>query len=85
MAEEFPELIFIQEVGMSDVELPIYEVVIGKESKIPEEVRKQKKVVSMIINGIHPGEPDGVDASMCSLKNYSRTRNILICLITRPL
>ena len=68
MAEEFPELIFIQEVGMSDVELPIYEVVIGKESKIPEEVRKQKKVVSMIINGIHPGEPDGVDASMLLTK-----------------
>jgi len=47
---------------------------------------KQKKVVILINNGIHPGEPDGVDASMMFLRDLARGKikcppNIAIAVI----
>ncbi len=47
---------------------------------------KQKKVVILINNGIHPGEPDGVDASMMFLRDLARGKikcppNVAIAVI----
>ncbi|MFM1931468.1 MAG: hypothetical protein RL226_771 [Bacteroidota bacterium] len=51
------------EVGQSDVGLPIHVLLIdGEGAKSPETIRADKPVW-MINNGIHPGEPCGVDAS----------------------
>src|SRR5258706_7586238 len=47
---------------------------------------KQRKVVILINNGIHPGEPDGIDASMMLLRDLATGKikapqNVVIAVI----
>jgi hypothetical protein len=60
----------IREMGMSDAGYP-YHVVLFSNDGIydPEAWHRQGKVVILINNGIHPGEPDGVDASMLLIRD----------------
>lgn len=50
----------------TDAGLPMHLVVISGDGKSfhPAQMRKQEKLILLINNGIHPGEPCGVDASM---------------------
>ena len=51
--------------GPSDVSFPIHIVVIDKDGLIhPKDIRNKKRSIILINNGIHPGEPEGIDASM---------------------
>jgi hypothetical protein len=62
--KEYPELKLL-EYGKTDVGKPIHVLVINPEKEFnPEKIRKQNKRVFLIQNGIHPGEPEGIDASM---------------------
>lgn len=62
--KEFSEAKLL-EYGRTDVGKPLHLLVIsqGKEFR-PEKIREQNKRVLLIQNGIHPGEPEGIDASM---------------------
>lgn len=52
-------------MGATDAGYSLHLVLISADGKInPAEWYKQGKVIIMINNGIHPGEPDGIDASM---------------------
>jgi hypothetical protein len=42
----------------------------------PQQLRQQGKAILLINNGIHPGEPDGIDASMMLLRNITRDRKL---------
>jgi hypothetical protein len=42
----------------------------------PEEIRKQGKAVLLVNNAIHPGEPDGVDASMMLLRDLAGDKKL---------
>ncbi len=67
--EKSSKLVKVIEAGASDVGYPIYTVILsGKQEFSPEKTRKSGKAVLLINNGIHPGEPDGVDASMLFAK-----------------
>jgi hypothetical protein len=69
MLEKNSKLIKITESGPSDVSYPIHTVVIGNNKDLdPERTRKAGKAVLFILNGIHPGEPDGIDATMLFVK-----------------
>ncbi len=48
----------------TDSGFPLHEVVISLDAKTPEEARKKGKTILFLNNGIHPGEPEGIDASM---------------------
>jgi len=53
------------EAGETDIGRPLHIVVVSKDGYFtPEEAHKNGKVVVFINNGIHPGEPDGIDACM---------------------
>ena len=53
------------EIGFSDAGYPIHEVIFSSDGTFTaEEARDRKKKVLYINNGIHAGEPCGVDASM---------------------
>ena len=55
----------IVESGASDIDEPIHTVIISTSNvKNYEDCKKQNKLIILINNGIHPGEPDGIDASM---------------------
>jgi Carbohydrate esterase 2 N-terminal/Zinc carboxypeptidase len=79
----------IREMGMSDAGYP-YQVVLysGDGQTDPNSWHKNHKVVILINNGIHPGEPDGVDASMMLLRDLVAKKIVLpdnIALAVIPL
>ncbi len=62
--KKYPE-IKMREYGKTDVGKPLHLVIISPEKVFePDKIRKQNKGILFIQNGIHPGEPEGIDASM---------------------
>src|SRR5689334_17200881 len=60
----------VREMGAADAGYPLHLVLISNDGKFdPAAWHKQKKVVILINNGIHPGEPDGIDASMMLVRD----------------
>ena len=52
-------------MGMSDAGYPLHLVVVANNGDHNfDNIRKNNKRVILVNNGIHPGEPDGIDASM---------------------
>ena len=52
-------------MGMSDAGFPLHLVVVANNGDHNfDNIRKNNKRVILVNNGIHPGEPDGIDASM---------------------
>jgi hypothetical protein len=52
-------------MGMTDAGFPLHLVVVSNNGDYNfENIRKSNKRIILINNGIHPGEPDGIDASM---------------------
>lgn len=52
-------------MGMSDAGFPLHLVVVASNGDYNfENIRKNNKRIILINNGIHPGEPDGIDATM---------------------
>lgn len=51
--------------GKTDIGKPLHLFIISSDGDFdPQSIKKKKKCVLLINNGIHPGEPDGIDASM---------------------
>jgi zinc carboxypeptidase len=62
----------IKEIGMSDAGYPYHVVLYSNDGKFDPKIwHQQNKIVFLINNGIHPGEPDGVDACMMLLRDLS--------------
>lgn len=55
----------LQEAGLTDCGRPLHTFIISKGGDVdPEKIRASGKTVLLINNGIHPGEPEGIDASL---------------------
>ncbi len=72
--------------GTTDIGKPLTLVVLSRDKVFdPALIKKQNKRVLLINNGIHPGEPEGIDASMMFardlLKKNALPRDIVICMI----
>ena len=72
--------------GLTDIGKPLHLIVLSKEKIFdPELIRKQNKRVLFINNGIHPGEPEGIDASMMFARNLLEKKqlpdDVVICII----
>ncbi|RFZ92431.1 hypothetical protein D0C36_13465 [Mucilaginibacter conchicola] len=72
--------------GSTDAGKPLTLVVLSKDKVFdPVAVKKQNKRVLLINNGIHPGEPDGIDASMMLvrdlLKKNQLPKDVVLCFI----
>jgi hypothetical protein len=64
--------------GMTDAGKPLHVFVLSKDKLFsPEAAKSNGKVVIMINNAIHPGEPDGVDASYELVKTYTEHPDLL--------
>jgi hypothetical protein len=62
--------VLVKKMGATDAGYPLHLVLISNDGKFNvAEWHKQHKVVIMINNGIHPGEPDGIDASMMLVRD----------------
>lgn len=65
--------ILVKEMGMTDAGYPLHLVMVSNDGKFdPFQWHKQNKAVILINNGIHPGEPDGIDASMMLVRDIVR-------------
>ena len=68
--DKLSPLVSIKEMGMSDAGYPYPVVLYANDGSYDPAVwHRQGKVVILINNGIHPGEPDGVDASMLLMRD----------------
>jgi hypothetical protein len=71
LAKNFPQ-IQIAEKGPTDSGKPLSLVLYSKNKNFDiKKLKAQGKAVFMINNAIHPGEPDGVDASMLLLRDIA--------------
>jgi hypothetical protein len=62
--------VMMKEMGPTDAAYPLHLVMVSNDGKFDPAVwHKQNKVVILINNGIHPGEPDGIDASMMLVRD----------------
>lgn len=70
LAKEFPE-INIQTIGETDNGYPLHIVTYNPEGNFNFQKIGQDKTIIMINNGIHPGESDGIDATMLLYRNLA--------------
>ncbi|MGO3241575.1 MAG: M14 family zinc carboxypeptidase, partial [Sphingobacteriaceae bacterium] len=74
------------DVGRTDVGKPLHLIVISKDGVFdPQQIKASGKAVLLINNGIHPGEPAGIDASMMFLRDLLESEhlpdNLVLCII----
>ncbi|HKG05971.1 MAG TPA: M14 family metallopeptidase, partial [Pedobacter sp.] len=72
--------------GSTDFGKPLHLLVLSRDQVFdPEKIRKNDKRILLINNGIHPGEPEGIDASMMLARDLLKAdrlpENIVICII----
>lgn len=79
--------IFMQSKGNTESGFPLHLILISNdgESSI-ESIREKNKSIILINNGIHPGEPDGIDASMLLARDivenkFELPENIVLAII----
>jgi len=85
LSNNYPKAKLIQ-YGNTDFGLPLHLFVIDLDEKFSNDT---KKIKILINNGIHPGEPCGIDASIKFAENIlinkdniqSKLRNTIICII----
>jgi hypothetical protein len=62
-------------MGMTDAGYPLHLIVISNNGDHNfENIRRNNKRIILINNGIHPGEPDGIDASMLLARDIAENR-----------
>jgi hypothetical protein len=60
----------VKQMGMTDAGYPLHIVLVSNDAKFDAvQWHQQNKLVILINNGIHPGEPDGIDASMMLVRD----------------
>ncbi|GAA4281427.1 M14 family metallopeptidase [Gaetbulibacter aestuarii] len=70
LAEYYPE-IKIQTIGETDSGKPLHLVTYNPDSQFNYEIIRENKRILLINNGIHPGEPDGIDATMMFFRDLA--------------
>ncbi len=74
-------------MGMTDAGYPLHLIVVSNNGDYNfSNIRKNNKRIILINNGIHPGEPDGIDASMLMVRDivankYKIPDNIILAII----
>ncbi len=79
--------VLVKEMGMTDAGYPLHVVMVSNDGIFdPALWHKKNKAVILINNGIHPGEPDGIDASMLLVRDIVNKKiklpnNVAIAII----
>lgn len=74
---EFDELKLI-EIGRTDSGEPLHLTILDTDQDFePGAIKAKEKLILLVNNGIHPGEPEGIDASMILLRDYLENKEKL--------
>ncbi len=74
-------------IGMTDAGFPLHLIVVSNDGSYDfTNIHRKNKRVIFINNGIHPGEPDGIDASMLLVRDIAANKyhlpdNIVLAII----
>ncbi|MFC5196301.1 M14 family metallopeptidase [Bizionia hallyeonensis] len=71
LANAFPQ-IQLQAIGKTDSGEPLHIVTFNVDAKFSFETIRENKRVLLINNGIHPGESDGIDATMMLFRDMAK-------------
>jgi murein tripeptide amidase MpaA len=78
LATAYPTTVQLREAGLTDSGQPLHEVVLSADGTFdPAASRAKGRPVLFIQNGIHPGEPEGIDASMLLARDVLRDKKLL--------
>lgn len=65
----------VAEWGSTDSHEPLNLIIVSKDKLFdPDYIRNSGKIILLINNGIHPGEPDGIDACMMLLRDLAMNK-----------
>jgi hypothetical protein len=85
--DTYAPIVKMLEMGPTDAGYPLHLVLVSqdKDFDIPSLKNKKANIV-FVLNGIHPGEPDGIDASMLLVrdivqKKFNLPSNVILALI----
>ena len=71
LASRFPNVVKLHEIGTSDGGLPLYAGVVSSDGVHDlNEIKRSKRPLFFNNNGIHPGEPEGIDACMALVRDF---------------
>ena len=77
LAAAYPATIQLRAAGPTDSGQPLHEVVLSADGTFePAASRAKNRPVLLIQNGIHPGEPEGIDASMMLARNLLQDKRL---------
>jgi hypothetical protein len=85
LVKQYPQMRLIN-YGTTDAGKPLTLIVLSKDKTFdPAEIKRKNIRVLLINNGIHPGEPEGIDASMMLvrdlLKGNRLPNDVVLCFI----
>ncbi|HET9503277.1 MAG TPA: M14 family metallopeptidase, partial [Hymenobacter sp.] len=81
LAAAYPATVQLHAAGPTDSGQPLHEVVLSADGTFdPAASRAQGRPILFIQNGIHPGEPEGIDASMMLARDLLRDKKTLALL-----
>jgi len=71
LAAAYPNVFHLTASGSTDIGEPLHVAVLNTAGEFdPEKIRRSGKRILFINNGIHPGEPEGIDATVLLLRDY---------------
>lgn len=86
LVKRYPKLKMLK-IGQTDSGFPLHLVILSQDKDFNfKSLRQKNKRIILINNGIHPGEPDGIDASMMLLRDIVQGKkklpsNIVLAVI----
>jgi len=81
LAAAYPATAQLREAGPTDSGQPLHELILSADGTFePSASRAKGRPILFIQNGIHPGEPEGIDASMALARDLLRDKQLLSLL-----
>ena len=70
LAQRFPQVLRFEQIGVSDGGVAVHAGVVSPDGVFDrEQIKREGRTVFFNNNGIHPGEPEGVDACMAMVRD----------------
>ncbi|CAN7610064.1 M14 family zinc carboxypeptidase [Pseudoduganella sp. LjRoot289] len=71
LARRFPQVLRFEQIGVSDGGIPVHRGVVSADGVFGlDEIKGAGRTVFFNNNGIHPGEPEGVDSCMAMVRDF---------------
>ncbi|MGH8107857.1 MAG: M14 family zinc carboxypeptidase [Arenimonas sp.] len=81
LAADFPSVLRFEQIGISDNGIPMHAGVITADAVFDrEQLKREGRPVFFNNNGIHPGEPEGIDSCMALVRDFCRQPDRLAAL-----